>query len=114
MTAKSYTFNNQPVLVLFDSENNPWFKASNIASALGYTCLRKAIKRFVDETNKVTVKHFPDVQKQYSGNIDNRTVFINESALWSLILSSSKPEVKLLIKNGLPDQFCLSLTNLKE
>lgn len=65
----------------------PWFVASDIAKALGYTNSRKAISDHVDDEDK-------GVTKCYTlGGLQDLTV-INESGLYSLILSSKLPNAK--------------------
>lgn len=72
-------------------EGEPWFVGNEVSSVLGYTDNPKALKRHIDEEDKRLVK--PDV---LSGlKIPNRgTYIINESGLYSLILSSKLPEAK--------------------
>ncbi|HGK7130416.1 TPA: ORF6C domain-containing protein [Streptococcus agalactiae] len=68
--------------------NEPWFVGKDVADILGYSKSRNAIALHVDED---------DALKQ--GITDNlgrmqETIIINESGLYSLILSSKLPQVK--------------------
>lgn len=66
----------------------PWFVGKDIAENLGYVNTRKAIIDHVDEEDKNTVTIRDGIQ----GNPNQ--VVINESGLYSLILSSKLPKAK--------------------
>lgn len=68
-------------------DNEPWFVGKDVASALGYTAERNAIAAHVDGEDKLT--H----QISASGQMRSVTV-INESGLYSLILSSKLPSAR--------------------
>ena len=68
-------------------DNEPWFVGKDIADALGYERARNAIRQHVDNEDKLT--H----QISASGQNRNMTI-INESGLYSLILSSKLPSAK--------------------
>ena len=68
-------------------EGKPYFVAKDIAIALGYSDTSDAIKRHVEEEDKLT-RCFTD-----SGQNRNM-IIINESGLYSLILSSKLPSAK--------------------
>ena len=72
--------------ILKDGE--PYFVGKDVADILGYTNSRKAIGDHVDEDDKNTVTIRDGIQ----GN-PNVTI-INESGLYSLILSSKLPAAK--------------------
>lgn len=67
-------------------EGEPWFVGKDIASVLGYSNPQKAIRDHVDEDDKTVNDLF----------IVNGTkgILINESGLYSLILSSKLPTAK--------------------
>lgn len=69
-------------------DNEPWFVGRDVAKALGYSNTRDAIDRHVETEDKNTVVN-PDGKR---GN-PNMTI-INESGLYSLILSSKLPGAK--------------------
>lgn len=94
--------------VLIDME--PWFIANEVATLLGYVETAKAIRTHVDEEDQKMVSHSECVKlfgddsfgvpemdtRDYSSNINsNGMKFINESGLYSLIMSSKKPEAKV-------------------
>lgn len=68
-------------------DNAPWFVGKDIAAALGYSNTRKAIADHVDPEDK-------GVTKCDTLNGAQRMVIINESGLYSLILSSKLPAAK--------------------
>ena len=70
-----------------DKNGEPWFIGKDVAEALGYEASRNAITKHVDDEDKLT--H----QISASGQNRNMTV-INESGLYSLILSSKLPTAK--------------------
>lgn len=68
-------------------DGQPWFVGKDVADALGYTNPRKAIADHVDADDKdVTICDTP------GGN--QNVLIINESGLYSLILSSKLPTAK--------------------
>lgn len=68
-------------------DGEPWFVGKDVATALGYKNFRDAIKRYVEAEDKGVVKH------DSLGGAQEMTV-INESGLYSLILSSKLPTAK--------------------
>ena len=69
--------------------NEPWFVGKDVASVLGYVSPHRAVFDHVDEDDKTSVLI------QHSGsNYKSKTIFINESGLYSLILSSKLPQAK--------------------
>lgn len=68
-------------------DNVPWAVGKDVADALGYTNSRKALSDHVDDEDRNTVTIRDGI-----GN-PNRVV-INESGLYSLILSSKLPSAK--------------------
>ncbi len=72
--------------MLIDDE--PWFLGKDIATALGYKDTDQAIRKHVDDDDKVS--------RQIDGS-RNMTI-INESGMYSLIFGSKKPEAKAFKK----------------
>lgn len=69
-------------------DNEPWFVGKDVAEALGYSNPRDALSKHVDGEDKNTVAFHDGT----SGN-PNQTI-INESGLYSLVLSSKLPGAK--------------------
>ena len=67
--------------------NQIMFVGKDVAKALGYDQTDKAIQRHVDEDDKGVNVSFTPGGKQ-------KTTIINESGLYSLILSSKLPQAK--------------------
>ena len=67
--------------------NEPWFVGKDVAEAVGYKNSKNAVPTHVDEEDKLST------QIEYTGQKRNVTV-INESGLYSLILSSKLPNAK--------------------
>ncbi len=68
-------------------DSQPWFVGKDVAQALGYSNVRDAINRHVDPEDKGVVKH------DTPGGTQEMTI-INESGLYSLVLSSKLPGAK--------------------
>lgn len=71
-------------------DGEPWFVGKDIAVALGYSNSSKAVITHVDEDDKVTKTS----SYSQNGNTVGKLTFINESGLYSLILSSKLPNAK--------------------
>ena len=70
-----------------DSAGEPGLVGKDVAVALGYTDTDQAIRRHVDDEDKLT--------RSFDGSGQNREMYvINESGLFSLILSSNMPGAK--------------------
>ena len=69
--------------------NKPWFVGKDVANVLGYVSPHRAVFDHVDEDDKTSVLI------QHSGsNYKSKTIFINESGLYALILSSKLPQTR--------------------
>ena len=86
-----------------DEQGETWFVGKDVAEALGYKNPSNALQVHVDEEDKTTYLI------QVSGsNYKTSTIFINESGLYSLVLSSKLPQnpgvaYKELVRMGMPD-----------
>lgn len=68
-------------------DGEPYFIGKDVATALGYTNTQKAVRDHVDNEDKLTERIVLSGQNR-------EVVFINESGLYSLILSSKLPKAK--------------------
>ena len=68
-------------------DNEPWFVGKDVAERLGYTNPQKAIRDHVDDEDKGVNEMFTPGGKQ-------QVPIINESGLYSLVLSSKLPTAK--------------------
>mgnify|MGYP003369212847 CR=1 FL=1 len=72
-------------------DNEPWFVGKDVAEILGYSNTRDAMRKHVDAEDKKIVTS----QNATLENVPNRGLqIINESGLYSLILSSKLPTAK--------------------
>ena len=72
-----------------------WFVGKDIAVALGYSNASKAVSTHVDEEDKQFV--MANIADSQNGNVpigQSKTAIINESGLYSLVLSSKLPTAK--------------------
>ena len=75
-----------------ERDGEPWFVGKDVAEALGYSNASKAVMVHVDEEDKQKVMLKADSQ---NGNVVTATTLINESGLYSLVLSSKLPQAKV-------------------
>ena len=68
-------------------DGEPWFVGKDIVEKLGYQNGSRDINRHVDEDDRTKTMVF-------DGNQNKETIIINESGLYSLILSSKLPNAK--------------------
>lgn len=76
-------------------KDEPWFVGKDVAEILGYANASKAVLTHVDDEDKTFV--MLDIADSQNGNVpagQSKTAFINESGLYSLILSSKLPKAK--------------------
>ena len=67
--------------------NEPWFVGKDVAKILGYKDTSDALKKHVDEEDKLT--------RRFADSGQSREMYIiNESGLYSLVLSSKLPSAK--------------------
>lgn len=81
-----FNFENQQVRTL-KLNDEPYFVGKDVANILGYSNTRDALSRYVDSEDKGVAK------LDTLGGKQNQTI-INESGLYSLILSSKMPNAK--------------------
>jgi anti-repressor protein len=84
-----FNFKGHDIRVIVDDNGEPWFVAMDVAEILGYS-----------DTNKMTSKlDLDEVQNRQISGFGNRGVnLINESGLYSCILTSKKREAKAFKK----------------
>ena len=77
------------IRTMVDEKGEPWFVGKDVAKMLGYSNTRDSLKKHVDEEDKTTVA-ICDTGSKYK----SQAVIINESGLYSLVLSSKLPQAK--------------------
>ncbi|MFM7979538.1 MAG: Bro-N domain-containing protein, partial [Candidatus Fonsibacter sp.] len=75
-------------------DGNPWFKAKEVASVLGYTNTMKAIIDHVDAEDKQSMDELMGFSQTITDHNDRKAIFINEPGLYSLIMRSKMSEAK--------------------
>lgn len=70
-----------------EKDGEPWFVGKDVAEVLGYQNGSRDINRHVDEEDRKKVMVFDGTQNK-------ETIIINESGLYSLVLSSKMPNAK--------------------
>lgn len=83
---QTFTYNGSEVRTI-ELDGEPWFVGKDVAAVLGYSNSRKALADHVDDEDKGVTKC------DTLGGVQEATV-INESGLYSLILSSKLPTAK--------------------
>ena len=83
-------YDNNDIVIVIDDNNSIWFYGRQVAQILKYKNTIEIIKR-LRETNK---KLYVDLKNysQYRYNIQDHSVFINESAIYELTFKSKMPE----------------------
>lgn len=85
-------------LTTISIDGEPWFIGKEVAESLGYTDYKQAMRKHVDSADKTLIAK-SEISKGVNSttleNIPNRGLScINESGLYSLILSSKLPSAK--------------------
>ena len=83
-----FNFENQQVRTLIINEE-PYFVGKDIAIILGYKKPENAIANHVEDEDKTTT-----LIQGTGSNYKSKTVIVNESGMYSLILSSKLPNAK--------------------
>ena len=84
-----YTHNELGSIRVIDIDGEPWFVGKDLTTALGYSNSRDAISKRVDAEDKKSGVAIHD-----SMGRNQNVVAINESGMYSLILSSKLPSAK--------------------
>lgn len=80
---------------IIEMDGEPWFVGKDVAEILGYQNASKAVSTHVDNEDKAFI--MVDIADSQNGNVPTgktKTAIINESGLYSLILSSKLPKAK--------------------
>ena len=98
-----FNLNNNAVACVL-ADGNPWLKAREVATILGYANTKQAITKNVDEDDKQTYAKILEtlqvggLSERPPDSNDKNAIYINEPALYSLILNSRKQEAKAFKK----------------
>jgi len=75
-------------------DGNPWFRGRDVATILGYNNTTQALRVNVDEDDRKKMDELGKLSDSLPDANAKKTIYINESGLYSLILRSEKPEAK--------------------
>lgn len=84
---QTFNFNNSSLRTLTDEAGDPWFVAKDVCDVLGYTNASKTISDHVDPEDKLNNESLSSLGQRGGW-------LVNESGLYSLILSSKLPTAK--------------------
>lgn len=84
---QTFNFNDNPVRTLTDENGEPWFVAKDVCDILTYTNASKAISDHVDQEDKLNNESLSSLGQRGGW-------LVNESGLYSLVLSSKLPTAK--------------------
>lgn len=88
---KNDKFGNVRVVLIGESKE-PYFVGKDVAECLGYSNSSKAVSTHVDEEDRIL--ETIEASSQNGNVVKTQTTLINESGLYSLILSSKLPQAK--------------------
>ena len=95
MTQQIFNFEKSTVSVINDNDDI-WFRGKSVAKILGYgdTNTVKAINKYVDSDDRCKMSELLGASKMEVPENDLKTIYINESGLYSLILRSKLEKAK--------------------
>ncbi len=85
-----FNFNGQSVQVITGKDGEPWFVASHVCNILDHTNTSMAISRLDDDEKLVSTLLISGQNRE--------ALLVNESGLYSIIMTSRKPEAKAFKK----------------
>ena len=106
MIAQSYKNNELQIEITsyIDKQQNIWFKGKDVAEILGYSKIRDALSKHVDNEDKKQLFTYHDVSVHKMGPLTQKSknamapgsmcTYINESGFYSLVLSSKLETAK--------------------
>ena len=78
---------------VIEQDGEPWFVGKDVCGILGYENSQKAIKDHVDDEDRMGERNVTPSIIDSLGR-EQYPVFINESGLYSLVISSKLPQAK--------------------
>jgi prophage antirepressor-like protein len=89
--------NEQQIFIIFDIDNNIWFKFKDVLKVLGYTSTLK--QSYVFNINRDYITKFISIPRSsvVSLVLHPSTSFINESGLYDVLSKSNKPLAKIFM-----------------
>jgi prophage antirepressor-like protein len=90
-------YSNTRLIVIFDENKKPWFNAVHISKILKYSKPRDVVRKLVDNEYIKSLKNLVLDYTQYN-KTHPKTLFINESGVYALLLRSKKKTAKKFYK----------------
>ena len=81
-------FNNKKIDIVIDRNNNVWYNSLDICIILGYKDPKNTIKMHIEQIDKKQLKNISTI---YKSKKHPNAIYLNESGLYSLLFSSTKP-----------------------
>ena len=91
LDANYIKFEDKNITVIIDNNNNTWFNANETAIALGYKYPKDAVITNVDKTDKIKLS---DINIDIKIDKHPHSIYLSESGLYSLMLSSRLKKAK--------------------
>ena len=88
-------FENHKIIIIIDNNNIIWFNGKQIALSLNYKEPKKIIKKNVEKIDKIQLKNMNISFTMYQ---QPNSIYINESGLYSLLITSKTKKSKKFIK----------------
>ena len=87
---KDYSMNDiqSKVTIIIDENKAAWFKGCEVASILGYSDKKQAIRKNVDIEDKMKLNELMGCINTTTLNSQPHTIYINESGLYCLVIRS--------------------------
>ena len=89
------TFENNKIIVIIDNNNIIWFNAKQVCISLKYKQAKKAIKNNIENDDKIQLKNI-NINFEMPQQPDS--IYINESGLYTLLITSKTDKSKKFIK----------------
>ena len=90
--------NNNEIIILYNKDGEPWFGLRDVIIALGYNDIKHFTNYIhIDTTN---IKKYDDINKDIKHNVKNaqpHKKYVNESGLYQILASSTKPLAKIFM-----------------
>ena len=95
--SKTIILNNVEIHVIVDNDVIVWFNANQLCASLGYKYAKKAISNNVSNFEKKEIQYIvskKDDRQSLLKSLHPQTIYINESGLYNLLISSKMKEAK--------------------
>lgn len=88
------SYGKKKIHTIIDFNNEIWFNARDITSSLRYKDSKNAIGAHVDSEDTIQLKYiqYDEINNNHTKHPNSK--YLNESGLWSLLISSKMPETK--------------------